>query len=149
MTELPAVPRVLFVCTGNAGRSQMAEALFRHLAGNGAIAESAGVAPWAHLHPMAVRVMAEHGLSLAGQHPKPAAGMVGRHYAVVVTIGDPARARLPDALRRQARGVHWDLGDPADADGTAESLDVFRSTADEIAARLPALLEELLTARAG
>ena len=128
---------VLFVCTGNAGRSQMAQAMFRRLAGDGVEVESAGVEPWNHLHPMAVRMMAERGLDMAGQYPKSAASVGGRHFDVVVSIGDPAREKLPTPLRQSGRWIHWDISDPADADETPNSEAVFRHPADAIAGRLP------------
>ena len=134
-------PSVLFVCTGNAGRSQMAQAMFRRLAGDEVEVESAGVEPWDHLHPMAVRMMAERGLDMAGQYPKSAASVARRHFDVVVTIGEPAREKLPAPLRRSGRWIHWDISDPANADETPDSEAVFRRTADTIAGRLPEVLE--------
>ena len=64
------IPSVLFVCTGNAGRRQMAQALFRERMGDRVRILSAGVDPWDHLHPMAMKLMFERGVSLAGHHPK-------------------------------------------------------------------------------
>jgi len=163
---------VLFVCTGNAGRSQMAEALFRrHLAdhaGGGDSADarvriaSAGVDPWPDLHPMARHLMAERGLDLAGHYPKSVARALhllagsdpGDTIAqdvlvdVVVTLGDPARAHLPRAAFGAAYWLHWDIGDPADADGTASSESVFRAALAAIERLLPNLASLLKRAPA-
>ncbi|MCE9589728.1 MAG: TIM barrel protein [Planctomycetes bacterium] len=136
---MPITPRVLFVCTGNAGRSQMAQAILRAAAGDSVEIESAGVQPWAALHPVAQRVMAARGLDMAGQFPKSAKSLAGRRFDVIVTLGDPALRELPHDLTTMALWEHWDIADPADADGKPESQAVFERTADAIAARLPAL----------
>ena len=122
----------------------MAQAMFRQMAEGRAQVESAGVDPWDHLHPMAVRMMEERGLGLAGHYPKSAESVVGRVFDLVVTIGDPAREKIPASLVREARWIHLDIGDPADADDTPDSEAVFRRTADAISRQLPALLDELL-----
>lgn len=137
------VPTVLFVCTGNAGRSQMAEAMFRRLAAGRAHVMSAGVDPWPALHPMAVKLMAERDLDLAGHHPKPVSAHAGVQIDAVVTLGDPARELLPDRLKNESRWQHWDVSDPADADGTDNSEAVFRRTAEMIEKRLPDLLQQV------
>ena len=143
MSELSSV---LFVCTGNAGRSQMAQAMFRNLAQGRVRAESAGVEPWDHLHPMAVEMMSERGLDLEGHYPKPVSSVADQPFEVVVTIGDPAKEKLPPGLVETARWIHWDIADPADADGTVESEAVFARTASDIADRLPQLLDLVIGA---
>ncbi len=136
-------PSVLFVCTGNAGRSQMAQTLFRELVGGEAHVESAGVAPWGRLHPMAVKLMGERGIGLEGQHPKPVSEVMDRAFDFVVTLGDPARARLSKGPFTSAYWMHWDIPDPADADGTPGSEAAFRTAAGAIEARLPGLREQV------
>jgi sugar phosphate isomerase/epimerase/protein-tyrosine-phosphatase len=131
---------VLFVCTGNAGRSQMAQAMLRRLAGEGALVESAGVQPWNALHPMAIRVMAERGITLDGHSPKPVSAVAGRRFDFVVTIGNPARAQVPGGLSSSAYWMHWHIADPADADGAEESRSAFHAAAAAIERRLPQLL---------
>ena len=140
-------PHVLFVCTGNAGRSQIAQRLFRQLAGERAVAMSAGVAPWDHLHPMAVRLMQERGRDMAGQSPKSVASLAHQPWDVVVTIGDQARDRTPE-LPGNPRRMHWPVSDPADADsaGSAAQETAFRATVAQIEQRLPEILE-LVTQR--
>ncbi len=136
-------PSVLFVCTGNAGRSQMAQALFRKLAGGEAEVESAGVAPWDRLHPMAVKVMGARGIGLDGHRPKSVSSVADRGFDCVVTIGGPARARLPKEPFSSAFWMHWDIADPADADGTPDSEAAFRKASAAIEARLPELRERV------
>ena len=135
-----ATTRVLFVCTGNAGRSQMAEALFRQAAGDDVVVVSGGVEPWDHLHPMAVKLMGEIGFDMADHHPKHVRSFADTALDWIVTIGDPARDLTP-ALSGNPRRIHWDISDPADADGTADSEPTFRWTKDRIAERLPGLLD--------
>ena len=129
---------ILFVCTGNAGRSQMAEALFKALMKSPVGIFSGGVEPWPDLHPMARKLMAEQGLDLAGHHPKSVRQFVDQEMDVVVTIGDRAKDETPD-FRTGVRRIHWDIRDPADADGTPDSERVFRTTCRAIADRLPGL----------
>jgi len=133
---------VLFICTGNAGRSQIAERLFRPLAGNRAAVMSAGVAPWEHLHPVAARLMRERGLDMAGQSPKSVESLAHRSWDVVVTIGDQARDRTPE-LAGNPRRIHWPLTDPADADssGVAAQETAFRATIALVEERLPEIFE--------
>lgn len=135
------LPRILFVCTGNAGRSQIAQAMFRRLAAGRAEVESAGVRPWKDLHPMAVRIMAGRGEALKGHFPKPVSTAARPLLDVVVTIGSVARDLIPATIVNATRWVHWDIADPADADGRADSEAVFLRTADEIERRLPRLLD--------
>ncbi len=108
-------------------------------------AESAGVEPWAALHPMAVRLMQEAGMTLEGRYPKSVGQVAQKAFDVVVTMGDPARERLPLRLRGNPLRLHWDLADPADADGTPESESVFRHTLRAIRERIVELLEKCRT----
>jgi|APSaa5957512622_1039677.scaffolds.fasta_scaffold00284_14 sugar phosphate isomerase/epimerase/protein-tyrosine-phosphatase len=135
-------PRVLFVCTGNAGRSQMAQRLFRELVGEAATVLSAGVDPWEDLHPVAVQLLHERSLDTREQYPKHVRTMTESPVDVVVTIGDPARDNTP-CLAGNPRRVHWDIGDPADADDTPQQEAVFRRTMARIEERLPDLRDAL------
>ena len=136
-------PRILFVCTGNAGRSQMAQAMARAKLGDAAAIESAGVEPWDHLHPMAVEVMTERRLDFSGQHPKHVQAVADNGFDLVVTIGTPARTLLPNPFPGDPRILHWDVDDPADADGTSDSKAVFRRTADRIRSNVDELAASL------
>ena len=133
-------PRLLFVCTGNAGRSQMAEAMFRKLSAGAVEIASAGVDPWEHLHPMAVKLMNEQGIDVSSQRPEHVAGVTERAFDVVVTIGDPALRGTPRQTGGNPYRMHWDVSDPADADGTPDSESVFRQKMQSIRDRLPDLL---------
>lgn len=137
-----AKPTVLFVCTGNAGRSQIAQALFHDLAGDDVAVLSGGVDPWKDLHPVARRLLDERGLDTAGLHPKHVKSFTGRSLDWVVTIGDRTRAETPRLGGNPAR-LHWDLADPADADGTGREEATFRQTFQAIGQRLPGLLERM------
>ncbi len=134
--------KILFVCTGNAGRSQMAAAMFQVLAGDAAEVFSGGVEPWPDLHPLARKLMAEQGLDLAGRKPKHVRQFADRDLDVVVTIGDRAGAETPD-FKTGARRMHWDIRDPAEADGTPAAERTFRATCRAIADRLPELRRTL------
>lgn len=136
MTNIPK--KILFVCTGNAGRSQMAEAMFRALVKDRAEVFSGGVEPWPDLHPMARKLMAEQGLDLTGRRPKHVRQFADRDLDVVVTIGDRAGAETPE-FKAGVRRIHWEIRDPAEADGTPDSERSFRAACREIADRLPEL----------
>src|SRR5918993_1860638 len=87
----PPKRRVLFLCTGTSARSQMAEGWLRPSAAEAFDVESAGTEPRPAVHPLAVRVMADAGVDLSGQRPKPLAPFVGQHFDVVITVCDRAR----------------------------------------------------------
>ena len=117
MSELP---RAYFVCVGNAGRSQMAQALYERLGGE---ARSAGSRPERELHPQVVEAMREIGISLDGRRPKPIAQEDVQWADVVVTMGcGDACPVLPGK-----RYVDWDLADPA-----VMPLDEVRALRDQI-----------------
>lgn len=123
--------RVLFLCTGNSCRSQMAEGFLRHLAGDKFEAFSAGVKP-ARVNPLAVRVMAEEGIDISGQRPKPAADLISQKFDYVITVCDNAKQACPVFPGRHEK-IHWNLQDPAEAEGTdEEKLEVFRKSRGEI-----------------
>lgn len=130
------LPRVLFVCTGNAGRSQIAEALLRATTAGRYHICSAGVKPWDHLHPMAVKLLNNQGYDISSHFPKSAESVATKEFDFVVTIGDAARRLLPDSLKNIGRWIHWDISDPADADGTEHSERVFRGAYEAIETRM-------------
>jgi arsenate reductase len=132
--------RVLFVCTGNSARSQMAEGWLRHLSGGRVEAASAGTEPKG-LHPLAVRVMAERGVDVSGQRSKPLSEVADQAFDLVVTVCDRARQTCP--VFPGARTLHWDLPDPASVDGPEEALRLFREVRDELERRVRALLRSL------
>ena len=117
-------PRVLFLCTGNSCRSQMAEAWLRHLAGDRFEAMSAGTAPVA-INPGAVAAMAELGISLAGQRSKHIDEFAAQPPDVVITVCDRARENCP--VLPGARMLPWSFDDPA-----GQPMEEFRRVRDEI-----------------
>lgn len=127
--------RVLFLCTGNSCRSQMAEGLLRELAGNEFDAESAGTNP-TRINPMAVGVMAEAAIDISGQYSKSVDEMKGQRFDYVITVCGRAREACP-VFPYDAKKLHWSFEDPAEATGTQEErLSVFRGVRDEIANRI-------------
>lgn len=131
-------PRVLILCTGNSCRSQMAEALWRHEAGDRYNVESAGTVP-KEVHPLTKKVLEEAGIPADGLRSRHVANVNGP-FDVVITVCDDARDTcpvLPGAHRRE----HWPFRDPATAVGSEdEVLDVFRGVRDAIRARIQAFL---------
>jgi protein-tyrosine-phosphatase len=130
---------VLFLCTGNSARSQIAEALAEHLGGGAVEAFSAGSHPKA-LHPNAVRVMAERGIDLRGRRAKHVDELAGRRFGYVVTLCDRVREVCPEFPDAPGR-VHWSIPDPAsEGDDDEATYPAFERTAAEIDARVPFLL---------
>lgn len=120
-------PRVLFLCTGNSARSQIAEALLRRL-GDGAFeVHSAGTNPRSEVHPMAVRAVTQLGIDLRGQMPKDLSRYEGQRFDFVITVCDRARESCP--IMPGAEMIHWSFPDPAAVDGEVEQGKAFRETA--------------------
>jgi len=127
--------RVLFLCTGNSCRSQMAEGWLRHLAGNRFQAASAGTKP-AGLHPDAVLVMGEAGVDIAAQRSKNVSQFLQGQFDFVITVCDSAKEACP-YFPGEVQRLHWSFADPAAATGTHEQrLAVFRQVRDQIAERI-------------
>ena len=132
--------RVLFVCTGNSARSQMAEALLGQLGGGRFEVASAGTHPKG-VDPLTVRALAEIGIDWSAARSKSVEEFLGRPVDHVVTVCDQAREACPVFPGARAM-LHWSLGDPAAAGGAEEErLAVFRRIRDEIAGRVRELVE--------
>jgi ArsR family transcriptional regulator, arsenate/arsenite/antimonite-responsive transcriptional repressor / arsenate reductase (thioredoxin) len=132
--------RVLFLCTGNSARSQIAEALAERLGGDVVEARSAGSRP-KPLHPNAVRVLAERGIDVAGRRSKRLEKFVGRRFDYVVSLCDRVREVCPE-FPGHPDLIHWSIPDPArGGDGDVETYPAFERTADELATRVAFLLE--------
>ncbi len=130
-----AKPKVLFLCTGNSARSQMAEGYLRHVAGDKFEALSAGIAPKG-LNPLAVEVMKEIGIDISHHKSKDDSTLLGQSIPYVVTVCDNARERCP-IFPRTYKFLHWSFEDPAAAQGTREEkLAVFRRVRDQIVQRI-------------
>ena len=130
------VPEVLFVCEQNAGRSQMAAVLTAQLSQGRVHVRSAGSAPGKDLNPAVVEAMAELGLSMTEEFPKPLTDDVVQAADVVVTMGCGDACAIYPGKRYE----DWELTDPAGL-----SLDEVRGIRDDIRTRVEALLAELLT----
>jgi arsenate reductase len=127
-------PVVLFLCTHNAGRSQMALGFFTHLAGDAAVAWSGGSEPGERINPAAVAAMAERGIDISQEYPKPWTDEVIRAADVVVTMGCGDACPVFPGIRYE----NWDLDDPAGMDTAA-----VRPIRDEIERRVRHLLGRL------
>ena len=127
-------PTVLFLCVHNAGRSQMALGWFNHYAGHRAVAWSGGSEPGTEINPTAVAAMAEVGIDIAQEFPKPWTEEIVHAADVVITMGCGDACPLFPGKRYE----DWVLDDPA-----GQSLDSVRAIRDEIGKRVQTLLEEL------
>lgn len=127
----PRPIRVLFLCTHNAARSQMAEALLRSLAGERVEVSSAGTRP-TRVHPLAVRAMAEIGIDISGSRSKSVDEFRDRAFDWVITVCDEAAESCP-VFPGAARRLHWSLPDPSGATGSEEErLEQFRAVRDRL-----------------
>lgn len=128
-------PKVLFLCTGNSARSQMAEGYLRHVAGDLFEPLSAGIEPKG-LNPLAVEAMSEIGVDISHQKSKDVVSFLGQYIPYIVTVCDNARERCP-IFPRTYKFLHWGFDDPAAAQGTREEkLAMFRRVRDEIAKKI-------------
>ena len=135
-------PRVLFLCTGNSARSQLAEALIRHATRGRVEAHSAGSHPKT-LHPNAVRVMGEYGIDISHHRTKHLDRYAGQRFTAVVTLCDKVKEVCPE-FPGQPERIHWSIADPATAGATdEETYPAFRATAAELATRNQFLLHRL------
>ncbi|MEO7571174.1 MAG: arsenate reductase ArsC [Acidimicrobiales bacterium] len=128
------LPTVLFLCVHNAGRSQMALGWFNHLAGDRAVAWSGGSEPGMEVNPAAVKAMAEVGIDIATEYPKPWTDEIIRAADVVITMGCGDACPIFPGKRYE----DWPLEDPA-----GQGVEAVRPVRDEIEGRVRALLDEL------
>jgi arsenate reductase (thioredoxin) len=136
-------PKVLFLCTGNSARSQMAEGYLRHAASDRYEALSAGIEPKG-LNPLAVEAMAEIGIDITHQKSKDVGLFLGQYIPYIITVCDNAREKCP-IFPRTYKFLHWGFDDPAEAKGTHEErLAVFRRVRDGLIRKID---EELLAER--
>jgi ArsR family transcriptional regulator, arsenate/arsenite/antimonite-responsive transcriptional repressor / arsenate reductase (thioredoxin) len=136
--------RVLFLCTGNSARSQIAEALVQHRSAGAVEARSAGSHP-KQLHPNAVRVLAERGIDIAGRPSKPLSRFTRHRFDRVITLCDKVREICPEFAGAPSV-AHWSIADPAAAANTdAATYAAFQRVTDEIENRVALLLADLDT----
>ncbi|KZS73595.1 phosphotyrosine protein phosphatase [Mycobacterium kansasii] len=127
-------PTVLFLCTHNAGRSQMALGFFTHLAGDRAVAWSGGSEPGDDINPAAIQAMAEVGIDITGEFPKPWTDEIVQAADVIVTMGCGDACPMFPGRRYE----NWELPDPA-----GQSLEAVRPIRDEVEKRVRRLLDQL------
>jgi ArsR family transcriptional regulator, arsenate/arsenite/antimonite-responsive transcriptional repressor / arsenate reductase (thioredoxin) len=141
-TRRRAVARVLFLCTGNSARSQIAEALCEQLSAGAVTAASAGSHPKA-LHPNAVRVMSQRGIDLNGRRSKHLSELAGQRFDYVISLCDRVREVCPE-FPGGPELIHWSIPDPAREPGSdEETLPAFERTATELRTRLGFLIEAI------
>ena len=141
-------PKVLFVCTENSSRSQMAEGFLRHLAGDHFAVCSGGAQP-TELNPIAVEVMKEIGIDIAGQHSKDVAQFLGQTFQYVIRVCDKVREKCP-VLPGAIWYLDWSFEDPAAVQGAAsERVAAFRRIRDEIAEKTLAFIAQEASPLAG
>jgi len=135
--------KVLFLCTGNSARSQMAEAFLRKDGENELEVHSAGLEPKG-VHPYSERVMEEIGISLSGQYSKHLKEYMGKlHFAYVITLCAEAEASCPTTFPGIFQRLHWPFEDPAAFKGPEDKkLTKFREVRDQIERRIKAWVEE-------
>lgn len=138
-TNAPSPIRVIFVCTGNSARSQMAEALLRHDAGDRFEVVSAGVMPRA-VNPLTVAALAAVGIDIGDAKSKPVGAFIGRRFDYVITLCDRARLTCP-VFPGAEETLHWGIDDPAQAEGDdAQRRLAFDRAMREISGRLHAFI---------
>jgi arsenate reductase len=132
---------ILFLCTGNSCRSQMAEGWLRHLAGDRFCAYSAGTEPTT-VNPMTIQVMAESGVDVSGHLAKNVVLFADKEFSYVITVCGGAREVCPVFPGKAVR-LHWELDDPAQATGSEEQrLSVFRNIRDQVKVNVEEFLKK-------
>ena len=135
--------RVLFLCTGNSCRSQMAEGLLRRVVPVPVVEViSAGTDPRS-VHPLAVAIMREIGVDISEQRSKALDPYVGQEFDFAITLCDEAQKACP-SFPGTAKHIHWPLRDPAAAEGSElERLTVFRAVRNELSGRIEGMLRDI------
>ena len=133
MIETPI--RVLFLCTHNSARSQMAEALLRHIGGERFDVQSAGTEA-TRVHPLAVAAMADVGIDISGARSKHLSQFIGDDFDYVITVCDAANESCP-VFPGDPKRIHWSFPDPSAVEGSeVERARAFARVRDEITLRL-------------
>ena len=138
--------RVLFLCTHNSARSQMAEGWLRDLAGDRYEVHSAGTEAMG-VRPLAIRAMAEAGIDISGQESKTLERYIGQPWETVITVCDQANERCP-YFPGAAQRLHWSFPDPSRATGSEEEqLAVYRQVREAIGERVRAYVARVERSR--
>lgn len=140
--KIRAPARVLFLCTGNSARSQMAQSILEQMAGGAVTAASAGSHP-RPLHPNAVRVMDEDGVNISGRQSRHLSVFAGQHFDYVISLCDRLREVCPE-FPGPAEVIHWSIPDPGAGGGSdADTYPAFRAVAAELRIRIGFLLARI------
>ena len=126
--------RVLILCTGNVARSQMAEGLLRHLAGDQFEVFSAGLSP-SYVRPNAIAVMHELGIDISPHRSKSLNEFLETPFDYVITVCDHASERCP-IFPGPAKRIHWSIDDPVAPGGEAAQLEAFRRARNDLRERI-------------
>ncbi|MET4097619.1 arsenate-mycothiol transferase [Arthrobacter sp. UYCu712] len=137
MTKTTKTPSVLFVCSKNGGKSQLAAGLMNQLADGAVTVHSAGTKPGRSLNPQAVESLAELGIDITGEHPKPVTGEVLNTVDVVIVLGTEAKVEPHEGTRLEV----WDTDEPSTRG--IEGMERIRLVRDDIKARVQKLHAEL------
>lgn len=133
--------RVLFLCTGNSCRSQMAEGVLRHFYGDKYDVFSAGVNP-ATVNPNAIAVMKEIGIDISGQKSKSVNEFINQAFDITITACNNVKESCP-IFPKEAEYLYWSFFDPAKASGTNEEiLNIFRTVRDKIKVQIDKFVEK-------
>lgn len=139
MTDTTRTPAVLFVCSKNGGKSQLAAGLMRDLAGDAVTVHSAGTKPATALNGQAVESLTELGIDITGEHPKPVTDAVLDAVDVVIVLGTEAKLEPRDGARYEV----WETDEPSERG--IEGMERMRLVRDDIKTRVQALYTELTT----
>ena len=137
MTQTTKTPSVLFVCSKNGGKSQLAAGLMNQLAAGTVTVHSAGTKPGQSLNPQTVESLAELGIDISGEHPKPITDDVLNAVDVVIVLGTEARVEAPEGTRLEV----WDTDEPSERG--IDGMERMRLVRDDINARVRKLYAEL------
>ena len=140
---MTAKKRVLFMCTGNVARSQMAEGLLRHLAGDRFEVFSGGVIP-SYVRPNAITVMKELGIDISDHRSKSVNEFIGTPFDYVITVCDYAAQRCP-TFPGDGERIHWSIEDPVGIGDDDAQLEAFRTARDDLKGRIEAFVADELT----
>jgi arsenate reductase len=134
--------KVLFLCTNNACRSQMAEGMLRHQAGDRFDVFSAGIEP-TEVHPIAIKAMEEMGVDISGQRAKSAMEFLDQEFDYVITVCDRAKQTCP-VFPGKYEKIHWDMKDPDSVTGSGrEKLEAFKKARNQIQANIIRFVKSL------
>ena len=137
MTQTTKKPSVLFVCSKNGGKSQLAAGLMNQLANGTVTVHSAGTNPGKSLNPQSVESLTELGIDITGEHPKPVTGEILDAVDVVIVLGNEAKVDAPEGKRLEI----WDTDEPSERG--IEGMERMRLVRDDINARVQKLYVEL------